>query len=279
MRRLMCFLSLALLICQAAFADERNQIPSCYAANGLDAKAAAPVRDITILIDQTTLLDEPLKRSIMQAVGELFVPGISFSVIRFSAYAQGRYTSVSARGVLEPPLGPKARNAIGVNVLKRFDACMGGQLAYGRKMAAKAINEALSGASSDLAKSDIFSALREASAIPRQSPAKDRLLILVSDMLENSAVTSFYANGAVRTINPEQELHKAEKGGLLADFGGARVYVIGAGLVAADTSGKKAVYRDPKTMRLLADFWAGYFGKSGASLAGFGQPELLTPIR
>lgn len=146
-------------------------------------------------------------------------------------------------------------------------------------MAAKAINEALSGASSDLAKSDIFSALREASTIPRQSLAKDRLLILVSDMLENSAVTSFYANGAVRTINPEQELRKTEQVGLFADFGGARVYVIGAGLVAADTSGKKAVYRDPKTMRLLADFWTGYFGKSSASLAGFGQPELLTPIR
>lgn len=279
MKRLAYFLSLVLLFGQAVFADGRNQIPSCYSANGLDAKTAAPKRDITILIDQTTLLDEPLKRSIMQAVGELFVPGISFSVIRFSAYAQGRYTSVSVRGVLESQLDTRSRNAVGVNVLKRFDACMAGQLAYGRKMAAMAINEAISGASSDLAKSDILSALRESSAIPRQSPAKDRLFILISDMLENSAVTSFYTRGAVRTINPEHELHKVEKSGLFADFGGARVYVIGAGLVAADTSGKKAVYRDPKTMRLLADFWTGYFGKSNASLAGFGQPELLTPIR
>jgi hypothetical protein len=164
------------------------------------------MRDITILIDQTTLLDEPLKRSVMQAAGKLFVPGISFSVIRFSAYAQGRYTSVSARGVLEPQLGKRARNAVGVNVLKRFDACMAGQIAYGRKMAAKAIDEAPSGASSDLAKSDIFSPRSgRPPQFPGSPPAKDRLLILVPDMLENSAVTSFYASGAVRTIDPEQE--------------------------------------------------------------------------
>jgi hypothetical protein len=91
-------------------------------------------------------------------------------------------------------------------------------------------------------------------------------------MLENSSITSFYAKNSVRGIDAKAELGKV---GTFGDFGGARVYVAGAGSIV--TTGKKQVetYRDPKTMDALEMFWREYFTRSNASLAVFGKPSLM----
>ena len=263
---------------RAANAAPQGNIPSCYAANNIEIKPTAPLHDVTVLIDKTTLLDEQLKQSVMHNVGDLLGAGSSFSIIRFSAYAQGRYTSVLARGILESPLSNKVRDSLGSNVLKRFDACMGGQLGYGRRLAAEAVGTALADASGNLVKSNIYASLREASAVTREAPSKDRIVVLVSDMLENSTISSFYAKKAVRSIDVPTELSKVEKAGLYADFGRARVYVIGAGLVSPDTESKNVV-RDPIGMQRLEDFWSAYLSKSNAKLMEFGKPALLNPIK
>lgn len=98
-------------------------------------------------------------------------------------------------------------------------------------------------------------------------------------MLENSSVTSFYANQAVRQINADKELKLVADNQLYGDFGGARVYVIGAGLLAEDAKHPKGIYRSTQTMQALSKFWTGYFQKSNAELVEFGQPALLNPIR
>jgi hypothetical protein len=54
--------------------------------------------------------------------------------------------------------------------------------------------------------------------------------------------------------------------------------VLGAGLLAEDAKQTKGIYRDPKTMGALQQFWQGYFEKSNAKLIEFGQPALLNPI-
>lgn len=113
----------------------------------------------------------------------------------------------------------------------------------------------------------------------RQSKAQHKIVLLVSDMLENSSVTSFYANQAVRQINADKELKLVADNQLYGDFGGARVYVIGAGLLAEDAKHPKGIYRSTQTMQALSKFWTGYFQKSNAELVEFGQPALLNPIR
>lgn len=96
-------------------------------------------------------------------------------------------------------------------------------------------------------------------------------------MLENSSISSFYAHKNVRNINAQAELKKVDANQLFADFAGARVYVLGAGLIAAE-KGKPEVYRDPKTMKNLETFWRAYFEQSNAQLKGFGAPSLLVPV-
>jgi hypothetical protein len=98
-------------------------------------------------------------------------------------------------------------------------------------------------------------------------------------MLENSSISSFYQNQSVRLIDPEKELSLVAKHDLFADFSGARVYVLGTGLIPEDSKSNKNQYRDPKTMAALSTFWLQYFSKSNGRLMELGKPALLNPIR
>jgi hypothetical protein len=64
---------------------------------------------------------------------------------------------------------------------------------------------------------------------------------------------------------------------LLSDFGGAKIYVIGAG-ITPPTPQNKNNYRDPQKMQALNEFWKMYFQKSNAVLVEFGTPALLGSV-
>jgi hypothetical protein len=272
---------LLILLCAVAglvaLPAQADDVPSCYQANKMPAPRTD--RAIFVLIDQTTLLDAELRRSVMANTGNFIKPGTAFTVAAFSAFAQGRYLNITKTGTLEAALPEAARNGVKFKTLETFDACMAGQWHFGLKIAAGALTAALGGASATLAKSDVEASIRALANVVRASPAKDRVVLIVSDMLENSNVSSFYGHQNVRLLNPAREMALARAASMLGDFGGARVYVIGAGVMPEGDTKKGGVYRDPKTMGALSKFWALYFQASNADLAGFGQPALLTPVR
>ena len=109
-----------------------------------------------------------------------------------------------------------------------------------------------------------------------QVEAKEKIVILASDMLENSTITSFYAKGATRLIQSEAELNKVEKSNLLSNFDNSKIYVIGTGLISSKDNNK--TYRDPKILASLKDFWTKYFVKSSGNLVEMGQPALKNDI-
>lgn len=256
-----------------------NDIPSCYKANKLANPTPVPESELFVAIDQTTPLDDNLKRQVMEIVGAQMKPGNAYSLFTFSAYNQGNYLTMLSRGELEKNLPVAVRDDTGTKVLGQFDACMAGQQRYAGQLLGKHLQQAMSNSSDNLARSDVLASLKEISNRITQSSAKTRILLLVSDMLENSSVSSFYANHAVRKLDPATELPKVEREKLLGNFGGARVYVIGAGMITEDKKRIKGVYRDPVTMQALESFWRGYFDKSGAKLAEFGKPALLGTVR
>jgi len=271
--------TLTLATLSSAAAAPVNQIPSCYAAGKLDIKPAPAQRAFFIVLDETVVLDDALKRSLWELVKPVIGPGTEVSVYRFSAYSQGKYLDVVASGLLETPLPAKARDDISVPKLKTFDACMTGQAQFGLNLARNAIGKVLADSTFDLAKSDIDGSLFALAKVVKDSKAPMRTVLLVSDMLENSTVSSFYQNKGVRNIDPAAELKKVDSAKLFGDFGGANVYVMGAGLIQAVPGAKNAQYRDTKTMSSLQQFWTGYFERSNAKLEAFGTPALLTVIK
>ncbi len=278
-------LSIALLpalLCGGVQAGVANDVPSCYAASKIGLQAPIAETELFVIVDQTTPLDSNLQDSVRENVGRLVKPGSAFVVASFSSFGQGRYLEVLTAGTLEAPVAEKARDDIGVRIMQTFDACMKGQADFGRRTAAGALNKALAGSSPDFAKSDVMASLKELSSRVRQSKARNKIVFVVSDMLENSAISSFYSNRNVRNLDLAAELKKAESGQQIGDFGGARVFVLGAGLVQENGGGanrNSGIYRDPKTMASLRQFWSEYFTRSNAKLVEFGAPALLVPIQ
>ena len=93
--------------------------------------------------------------------------------------------------------------------------------------------------------------------------------------------TSFYTHNAVRHIYPAVELKKAQENNLFGDFGSARIYLLGPGVIQPAANGSTAErngYRDPMTLMDLKQFWSGYFARSNAPLVEFGAPALLEPL-
>ena len=283
--KLRTFLSTLLIsvgLVSGAWAGIGNDIPSCYSANKMKIPAPTIQTELFVMIDQTTPLDAGLQDSVRENAGRLIVPGAAFVISSFSSFSQGRYLEVLSAGTLEGDIDAKLRDDISVKLLRGFDACLAGQSDFGRKSAAMAINKALSASSPNLAKSDVMGSLKELSSRVKQSEARNKIVFLVSDMLENSGISSFYASKNVRAIDPAVEMKKAQDAHAVGDFGGARIFVIGAGLVQENVGGKSkdsGIYRDPKTIALLRQFWTAYFEASHATLVEFGAPALLSPVK
>ncbi len=276
-------IALVLAVSGTAYAStSANSVPSCYEANKMSVAPPATKKELFVLVDQTTPLDAKLQALVRENVGRLVQPGNAFTIAKFSSFGQGQYLEVLSSGTLEEGLSEDDRNSTGAKVLRNFDKCLKSQLDYGRRIAGAALNEALSGSSTDFAKSDVMGSVKEMSARVRESQANEKVLFLVSDMLENSGVSSFYASKNVKTLDVNAELKKAEAAKMFGDHGGARVYVLGAGLVQATTKdGAKdsGVYRLPAAMARLQEFWQQYFEQSNAKLEHFGAPALLVPVK
>jgi hypothetical protein len=262
----------------SAWAGVEDAVPSCY-GDKLGVASVAPDTELFVLIDQTTVFDATLQQQLADNLRPFMAAGHAYSVLTFSAFSQGRYAQVLSAGTIEPPIPVKARDDISKPVLAKFDACAKRQPLIAMQAIGSALREAFREANSGLAKSDVLASLKSISARVKKSPAKHKLILLASDMLENSSVTSFYGpkGESVRHIDPAKEIKAAVDNDLIGDFGGARIYVIGTGLLA-DESKSAGKYRDPKTMRALTTFWTSYFQKSNATVMEIGQPALLNKV-
>jgi hypothetical protein len=136
-------------------------------------------------------------------------------------------------GVIERPIAASDEGNVVMSRLKDFHTCMPQQLVYSQRLAFGTTAQVLKSGTSSLDQSDIMMALKSVSTAVAQEKTAHKLVFVVTDGLENSSITSFYARNAVRHINPAVELKKAQDSNLFGDFGAARIYVLGAGVMHA----------------------------------------------
>lgn len=271
----------ALATCGNAHAGLVNDVPSCYAATHIEPETQPYDKLVYILVDQTVSLGSTLEQSVVDNALRMVQPGSKFVIAEFSAFSQGRYLSVLHTGIVERPLAEARINSTPMRAAKALDQCLGQQAGFARTMVAKTLVDVMKGSSSSLDQSDILMAFKSVADAVAADPARHKTLFAVTDGLENSTVTSFYAHGAARDINSAAELTKAVNAHMMADFGGASVYVIGGAMMPPATQGTKAQrdgYRDPHMLDDLSRFWREYFAKSNARLVAFGEPALLEPV-
>jgi hypothetical protein len=252
-------------------------VPSCYRGTPLEPRASKVSRAIFVLVDQTTGLDDRLRAGLKANVLGVVRTGTAFSIATFSAYSRGHYTTTAASGVLEAPIAEANSSDLSVRGLERLSACLGGQHAYVNRLLTEEIDKATGASAESFANSEILSSLAQLSRAVRESPATDKLVIIASDLLEHSTTSSFYQDRNLRVLNPAEEMAKAKEVHLVGDFDGARVYVVGTGLLSPQSD--MDMVRDAKARAALRDFWRQWFKESNAELVELGEPELVSPIR
>ncbi|VXC96225.1 conserved exported hypothetical protein [Pseudomonas sp. 8Z] len=278
MRRLLRAVPLlGMLVLPLVHGQERNDIPACYPYAQLTQHQPAPSgRELVVIIDETVPMPQALQRAAWDSAMRYVRPGDSVRLYQFSAFLQDHYMKLLFAGQLDSPLQGKVRNSLGSQSLKQLDKCLQQQAAFFQKTFGQHFVAAFGKPGVDIARSEIFGSLRSITGDFAERPQRERVVLLVSDMLENSDFSSFYKNNRIRDIDPGAELNKVQQKNLLADFAGARVYVHGAGLVAGDAKG---AYRSAGTLQRLEQFWGDYLQASNGSLAAFGAPQLTIDLR
>lgn len=276
--RLAKALILALALPCAVLAAERNDLQSCYTRNGLaDIKPAGTGRELVVIIDQTIPMPEDLQRSSWGQIDRFVQPGDRVRLYTFSAFLPGEYQRLVYAGELDMPLQGEVRDDVNMRKLRGLDQCLATQKKAFQAGFGGLFVKGLREARQDIPKSEIMNTLRRVGEdMGKEQGVQERVVYLISDMLEHSDYTSFYAANQIKQLDVASELKLAQSKGLYADLQGARVYVSGAGLV---TDAVKHAYRSGKTMDALNNFWAQYLNASNATLEGFGTPSLSTDLR
>jgi len=257
-----------------------GMLEDCYAESKLLSHAGQPEKSTVVLLDETTVFDELQRNQITEQLIALIQPRTEIKVLSFSAYIGGRYTQPLLDLGFSAPIEEKLRDTIRKPSLAKFDSCMRTQKYHAESLIRRTLADYYKRSSDKIPKSDIVGTVRDVGAsVMSKISAKVKRVLLVSDMLENSDITSFYSRGSVRRIDARRELALVEARGMLTDLRHAKVFVIGAGIIHTDPSRPNTdEHRDQGTLQALRAFWSGYFEKSNARLIEFGQPLLLQPI-
>lgn len=276
MKKTLVTLILAALSLNAAAQTVRDDIISCYNyADITDQKPATYERDVVVMVDQTVNLDTNLKKTVHMQVGQLLGSGDRIRIVLFSANAQGRYTDVNFDGTFDTGLNDKQRSAMNRIKLNKFDTCMERQAGGAIRKVHEKLKDSFHDSEETYPKTELVGSLLSVSKALFSNAGKGRkVLILVSDMLENSDVSSFYANGKVRAVNANAEFAKYTA--LIPEdaLSSVDVFVIGGGYVMGGTA-----YSSQAALNSLKDFWAQIVAKAGGNLSAFGTPQLLTNIK
>ncbi|WP_417820976.1 hypothetical protein [Terasakiella sp.] len=267
---LLC-LTFASTVAQAA----QTEIKSCYELIGIgDTPPPVQKRELVIAVDQTVEFDKSIQEHAFKKIQHFLRPGDSVKLVSFSAYVQGNFTNVVLKGLLDTRLSDDERYDIPKKVLKKIDHCYALQDRAVREGIGKALLTTFANSSSKIPNTELLDNLNLISkSLYSEDITGERYLLIISDMMEHSTLTSFYKSGSLRKLSPETELAKIKKAGLEMNFKQANVYVIGAGY---SKSGK---YQSGEGMRNFQSFWTDFFFQGNGSMKAFGTPLLIGEIK
>lgn len=274
--KMMAGIILSMLAFNASAENVRNDVPSC--ASGIDSEyyQRPNERELIILVDRTMAhsLSTDIKRSLFNDIERFIQSGDTVQFIEFSSFAKDSYTRIVFKGQLDVPLNPDVRNNIKKSKLKSFDKCLGQQ--HGFMLAKLGQSFKISFEPQEKpTNTELMGTLIDIShQVVSKSTAKRKVVLLVSDMLENSDITSFYSQNHTRVIDPVKEISLVEKANMFANFNQADIYIVGTGVISGNDQ-----YISAQKMIKLESFWTDYFQRSQASVLGFGKPMLLSEIR
>lgn len=273
MKQLFNAAALLLVLLSSGPALAQLDVPQCRPALGLGEEIVQ--RDIWVIVDRTTALPKPLQEGALLKLRRALRPGDRVQVLAFSSLQGDEFTQRTLNALISSPMTESERYELPKRTVSRLEQCLREQERRVHGAIQSQVSQLLGNPLSNAANSDILLALSDISQqLIAPSPAGHRLVLLVSDMLEHSSITSFYSRQTLRQIDPSSELAKVEEAGLVGNFDRTDIYVLGAGSLPGRVGG----YRSQPELLALKIFWESFFSRSGGQIKGWGQPELLMEL-
>ncbi|MDX9744510.1 MAG: hypothetical protein RBT59_11865 [Arcobacteraceae bacterium] len=257
-------LSLVLMSAMSLFGQD------CDILKKFDEKSIQ--REVFIIIDQTTPLTKKIRKNILVNIFGLIRPSNTVNLFTFSEYTKGKNVSLVDRYHFYSEIQPDTRYKTSMDELEEYDSCY---KSYFNSMQKKLANDMLENFKEDQSskKSEILYSLKKVSnKAVKLSTANKKIVVIASDMLENSNYLTLYKNTDLENLDIKKELSIIEKENLFGDFNNADIIVAGAGVVE-----KEEDYRNGKQLDKLEELWNEYFKKSNANPIIFSQ-ELERPL-
>lgn len=262
---------------RAPGAMQRNEFASCRAVF-LRASSGefVPQREYFILIDRTIQLDTVLGAKIAVRAARAVQPGDRVRIISFSALTQSNFTTDEFFGDLDrEPSEDELENDIPARLVGAARKCFSRQRENARNKLRDTLEHLLATPAAETQRSQIMMALSNASRSLLRHTRTRKIMLVVSDMLENSDIISFYRGGALDALDVDRAMALARRSNLLGDFSGATLFVAGAAAVPPD-----GPVRTVKARQRLYAFWEKWFvaSKGEMPLASWGDPDLVNDI-
>ncbi len=251
-----------------------------YEAIGKTDELKMPDAALFVVADESVGFDKNMIMRADEMMVEWLAPGRNIEVIRFSSGVKGRYTEVVTSGRLDPEPSEDFINQLKRSELSKFQVYHRKQLKIAKIQAQKALLSIIRTSNKAVPYSDIVSNMKHVAEHIRRFPARRKVVLVISDMFENSSITTFYSRGHVKNINPSRELKKVLKAGMGANFGNnVTVYVMGLGYFWSGEGSGREKYLDPKRADKIAGFWKKYFEAGHAKIGEIGEPLMYGALQ
>jgi hypothetical protein len=250
-----------------ALAAPRNDMPSCRQIFFNEAPQSFAQRDYLIIFDRTVVFPKAGIADIIKRTVESVHAGDHVQLFSLSSLTASEFIKEHLDLWFDVPASQSdLETKIPASKISLAQRCFGNQLSLGKMKLTTQLQSLMDAPLADALQSEILNAL---SSISRESMAqskRDKRILVLSDMLENSDVINFYH--PLLPGNVQTALDNAKANELLGRFEGAHIYVRGAAMVV---EGHKPM--STKARALLRHFWEKWIQISGGELVSWGQGE------
>ncbi|MFY9074713.1 hypothetical protein OZZ08_07055 [Malaciobacter mytili] len=234
--------------------------------------------EVFILVDESTYFDENSKEGIFKKISPFIKENVRINIDSFTEYSKTRKNKDLGSYFIYSNLTKEEEDEISRSKVRDLKECLENAKIFAYNGIKKNLEKAYRKKEDHLKKSEILRNLKIYSKNNiRYSDAKRKVVIILSDMLENSEYLSFYKNGKVKEIDIEKEMEIVKKNRLLGKFNNAEIYVYGLGLV--EVNSVKEDSRNSKILDNLIDFWDEYFTQSGGKPIGLDSSNMNFDIK
>ncbi|MDH5692241.1 MAG: hypothetical protein OEZ47_03975, partial [Gammaproteobacteria bacterium] len=224
-----------------------------------------------LIIDQTIPISEKMASRIKELVSDWGQTGDMVKIIRFSANYRDQYPEIVFSRTIEPaPTQDFLYNLRYSDKPLLLDCIQKSNENFNASFH-ETLNKAIKDINPKTPKTDILYSLKQiAVQIVAKDVAKRKIVLIVSDGMENSEVASFYRRKSLAKFDSRKIFQKARRSGLVANWDNAQIYFYGLGL-----SSDSKRYGSMSKIENLRLFWERIFIEGRANIGAIGAPELL----